>query len=65
MRLKDVSNMKEAVLSLKDKVHDSYFKALFGEKDEDESDSNILVEDRIYLVQLSLSDKDGNVIQLT
>ena len=50
MRLKDCTDKKEAVLSLKDGVHDSYFKTLYGDTKEEASDSHILVEERLYLV---------------
>jgi len=50
MRLKDCTDKKEAVLSLKDGVHESYLKVLYGDKSEEASDSQILVEERLYLV---------------
>jgi len=50
MKLKDCSDKKEAVLALKNGGNESYFKALYGDKNEEASDSHILVEDRIYLV---------------
>ena len=50
MRLKDCTDKKDAVLALKNGVHKSYFKSLYGDKNDEASDSFILVEDRTYLV---------------
>jgi hypothetical protein len=50
MRLKDCTDKKEAVLAFKNGVHESYFKALYGDKNDEVSDSFILVEERTYLV---------------
>lgn len=62
VKIKDISHLETQLKAI---TANSFAKTLLGDSYSAPSESHILIEDRIYLITLSLFDKDENQITLT